>query len=582
MPFCLYSPTFRHSALYRWTCLFQLNCLSFHLRFILIMMLDNNFLMKDSGLKPRLQKRETKHRIFVNRSLQLDTIRFFGFDMDYTLAQYKSPAYEELAFDILKHRLVHIGYPEEILSFQYEPAFPVRGLWFDRMYGTFLKIDQFGNVLRCLRGFKLVQGEQLRAMYPNKFIKYDEKRIEIMNTLFSLPEIHMLSCIIHFLTTDPSHVLQEKGVMKGNLYMSYTSIYEDVRAARDWMHQGELKRRTLADLHRYLDQDNRLCTLLDRLRSNGAKVFILTNSGFDYTNGIMTHILEIPRPDGTIRKWTSYFDYIVIDAKKPDFFQEGTILRVVAQVTGQRSIGHHMGALQTGQIYSGGSCEVFSNLIGARGKDVLYVGDHIFGDILKSKKTVGWRTYLVIPELANEIYVWKKKKALFDRLQELDNCLENSYRDMNISSVAKPDVGDIQREIREVAHRMEDSYGLLGSIFRNGSRHTFFSSQVLRFADIYSFCCINLMYYPLCYMFRAPPMLMPHESTVSHEDSPDVPNTFETLLQPPERKLRWAISLKLTLYPYLPMVVLLKKSTVVQTPFSTNIWARHTDFPASI
>lgn len=36
---------------------------------------------------------------------------------------------------------------------------------------------------------------------------------------------------------------------------------------------------------------------------------------------------------GTIRKWTSYFDYIVTDARKPAFFQEGTILRVVCQVS---------------------------------------------------------------------------------------------------------------------------------------------------------------------------------------------------------------------------------------------------------
>ncbi|KAF5400117.1 Cytosolic purine 5'-nucleotidase [Paragonimus heterotremus] len=476
--------------------------------------LSDAFNHQDLVSHPRMQKRETKHRIFVNRSLQLDKIRFFGFDMDYTLArnigialyclfaEYKSPAYEELAFDILKRRLVHVGYPEEISKFKYEPSFPVRGLWFDRTYGTFLKIDQFGNILRCMRGFKLIQG-QGQAVNVHTII-----------------EIHMLSCIIHMLISDPTHVLMDTGIKKGNLYMSYTSIYEDVRTAADWMHQDELKRHTVADLYRYLDQDNRLCSLLDRLRSNGAKVFMLTNSGFEYTNAIMTHILQIPRADGTVRKWTSYFDYIVIDAKKPEFFQEGTILRVVAQTTGQRSIGHHMGALETGQIYSGGSCQVFSNLIGARGKDVLYVGDHIFGDILKSKKTVGWRTYLVIPELANEIYVWKKKKALFDRLQDLDNSLENSYRDLNIASNVKPDVGDIQREIRAVAQGMEDSYGLLGSMFRNGSRHTFFSSQVLRFADLYSFSCINLIYYPLCYMFRAPSMLMPHESTVSHEDSP--------------------------------------------------------------
>ena len=46
-----------------------------------------------------------------------------------------------------------------------------------------------------------------------------------------------------------------------------------------------------------------------------------------------------------------------------------------------------------------GSCDVFSELIGAKGKDVLYIGDHIFGDILKSKKIRGWRTFLVVPEL---------------------------------------------------------------------------------------------------------------------------------------------------------------------------------------
>jgi len=33
------------------------------------------------------------------------------------------------------------------------------------------------------------------------------------------------------------------------------------------------------------------------------------------------------------RDWTSYFDYIVVDAKKPNFFSEGTILRQIDKVT---------------------------------------------------------------------------------------------------------------------------------------------------------------------------------------------------------------------------------------------------------
>uniref|UniRef100_A0A0X3PZM9 Cytosolic purine 5'-nucleotidase n=1 Tax=Schistocephalus solidus TaxID=70667 RepID=A0A0X3PZM9_SCHSO len=260
--------------------------------------------------------------------------------------------------------------------------------------------------------------------------------------------------------------------------------------------------------------------MLDKLRKNGAKVFLLTNSDFQYSQAIMKHILEIPNHEGVVRKWTTYFDYIVTDARKPLFFEEGTILRVIDEATGRCSIGHHTGPLETGRIYAGGSCEVFTQLIRARGKDVLYTGDHIYGDILKSKKQVGWRTFLVIPELLNEIYVWKSKKALYDRLQDLDNRLAENYKNMDIGSASKPNVTSIQKEIRLVAQEMERSYGLLGSIFRSGSRLTFFSSQSMRYADIYSFSCINLIYYPMCYMFRAPTMLMPHESTVSHVDSP--------------------------------------------------------------
>lgn len=31
------------------------------------------------------------------------------------------------------------------------------------------------------------------------------------------------------------------------------------------------------------------------------------------------------------------------------------------------------------------------------------MGDHIFADVLRSKKTLGWRTMLVIPELETEL-----------------------------------------------------------------------------------------------------------------------------------------------------------------------------------
>lgn len=105
------------------------------------------------------------------------------------------------------------------------------------------------------------------------------------------------------------------------------------------------------------------------------------------------------------------------------------------QTTGQLKIGTYTGPLQHGIVYSGGetpsstrpalmaslfnspsfllpgSSDIVCDLLGAKGKDIVYIGDHIFGDILKSKKRQGWRTFLVIPELAQELHVWTDKSC---------------------------------------------------------------------------------------------------------------------------------------------------------------------------
>lgn len=91
------------------------------------------------------------------------------------------------------------------------------------------------------------------------------------------------------------------------------------------------------------------------------------------------------------------------------------------------------------------------------------------------------------------------------------------YKDMDSSHQERPDISKIRDSIREVTHRMDMAYGLFGSLFRSGSRQTFFADLISRYADLYAASFVNLVYYPLSYMFRAPAMLMPHESTVAHE-----------------------------------------------------------------
>lgn len=96
-------------------------------------------------------------RIFVNRSLHLENIKFYGFDMDYTLAEYISPQYETLGFNLVKRRMVEMGYPKDILAFEYDPSFPIRGLWYDTLYGNLLKVDAYGNILVCVHGFEFLK-----------------------------------------------------------------------------------------------------------------------------------------------------------------------------------------------------------------------------------------------------------------------------------------------------------------------------------------------------------------------------------------------------------------------------------------
>uniref|UniRef100_A0AAY5JVQ3 Cytosolic purine 5'-nucleotidase n=1 Tax=Esox lucius TaxID=8010 RepID=A0AAY5JVQ3_ESOLU len=449
-------------------------------------------------------------RVFVNRSLAMEKIKCFGFDMDYTLAVYKSPEYESLGFDLTVERLVHIGYPQELLNFVYDPAFPTRGLVFDTMHGNLLKVDAYGNILVCAHGFNFMRGPEIREMYPNKFIQRgDTERFYILNTLFNLPETYLFACLVDFFTHCSKYTSCETGFKNGDLFMSYKSMFQDVRDAVDWVHlKGSLKEKTLENLEKYVVKDGKLPLLLSRM-NEVAKVFLATNSDYKYTENIYM-VFQMGMPH---RPWQSYFDLILVDARKPVFFGEGTVLRQVDTTTGRLKIGTYTGPLQHGIVYSGGSSDIVCDLLGAKGKDIVYIGDHIFGDILKSKKRQGWRTFLVIPELAQELHVWTDKSCeLHTLIVDTDACLQH----LDSSSNERPDISSLQRRIKKVTHDMDMCYGMMGSLFRSGSRQTLFASQVMRYADLYAASFINLLYYPFSYLFRAAHVLMPHESTVEH------------------------------------------------------------------
>ncbi|XP_056147210.1 cytosolic purine 5'-nucleotidase-like isoform X4 [Lampris incognitus] len=468
-------------------------------------------------LKRPLAKRfgsSASDRVFVNRSLTLEKVKCYGFDMDYTLATYKSPDYEGLGFELIRDRLVSIGYPHELLRYTYDPSFPTRGLVFDTSYGNLLKVDSNGNILVCTHGFTFLKRHEIQGYYPNMFIQRDDtERFYILNTLFNLSETYLYACLVDLFSRCSRYTNLLKGFQHGDLFMSFRSMFQDVRDAMDFIHDtGSLKERTTKNLEKYVAKLPNLPVLLNQIKEV-AKVFLATNSDFIYTEAIMKYLLESgPKSGGPKRSWRSFFDLVVVDTRKPLFFAEGTVLRQVDTDTGKLRIGTYTGDLQHGTVYSGGSSDIICDLLDVKGKDILYVGDHIFGDILKSKKRQGWKTFLVVPELAKELQVWREKKHLFEELKNIDVVLAEIRKHLDSGTTTSPDISAIETRRKVVTQRMDMSYGQMGSLLRSGSRQTLFASQLMRYADIYSSSCINLLHYPFNYLFMAPPVLMPHEA----------------------------------------------------------------------
>lgn len=88
---------------------------------------------------------------------------------------------------------------------------------------------------------------------------------------------------------------EKTGVRCGDLAMSFKSIFQDVRNAVDYVHiHGDLKTKTTENLDLYLKKDDRLPMFLSRIRESGAKLFILTNSDYNFTDKIMNYLFDFP------------------------------------------------------------------------------------------------------------------------------------------------------------------------------------------------------------------------------------------------------------------------------------------------
>ncbi len=465
--------------------------------------------------------------IWVNRTLNLRSIRAIGYDMDYTLVHYRPAAWEARAFDHGKDGLAALGWPVD--GFSFDPSEVIRGLVMDMELGNLVKATRFGWVIRAAHGTKVLDYDELRSAYAETMVDLGEDRFEFMNTLFSLSEASLFAQAVDLL---------DAGGIPGTL--GYAEVYYAVRDAIDSAHQeGMLKEEILADPARFIDLDEDIVLALRDQQNAGKRLMLVTNSDWEYAQQIMEYSFDRFLPAG--ESWRALFDTVIVSAAKPEFFTSNNPLYKVVDEE-NALLAPHRGPIEPGEVFFGGNARLVENSLGLSGDEILYVGDHLFGDVHFSKALLRWRTALILRELESEV------EALVDFLpqqEELDTLmarkaeLEAQVAALRVAAqrsrlgyappaVTVPDPAVALVELRGELARLDELISPLaiaagqirneawGPLMRAGQDKSLFARQVERYADVYTSRVSNLLYPSPFAMLRASRLDLPHDPHFSH------------------------------------------------------------------
>ncbi|KIY91284.1 hypothetical protein MNEG_16680 [Monoraphidium neglectum] len=160
--------------------------------------------------------------------------------------------------------------------------------------------------------------------------------------------------------------------------------------------------------------------MLRMYKRSGRKLFLATNSLWDYTHVVMNYLCSGRVGREKNDDWLQLFDVVIVGCAKPGFFSErrplfsvdpadgalrntdggAPIIPIGSEDLPAENLGSTASVLdlQEGDkalVFQGGNYIDLHKMLGvSSGTQCLYIGDHIYGDILRSKKSLGWRTML--------------------------------------------------------------------------------------------------------------------------------------------------------------------------------------------
>ncbi len=452
-------------------------------------------------------------KVFVNRILNLKKIKLIGLDMDHTLIRYNSKNFEALVYELVVKQLIkEKHYPEKINNFKFNFEEAIRGLIIDSKNGNILKLSRYGAIRQSYHGTRLINFAEQKRIYRSIYVDLNDPNYFAIDTAFSIAFCVLYSQLVDLKDEFPT------------ILPPYSAIALDVLSTVDKIHSdGSLKQCIAQNLAHYVLKEKEVVNGLQRYLRVGKKFFILTNSDFFYTKLLLEYAINPFLKKG--QTWQDIFEFVITLANKPRFFYDNLKFLSVNPENG--TMTNLQGKIQPG-VYQGGWAKKFTDDLEVNGDEILYIGDHIYGDIVRLKKDCNWRTALVVEELGQEISSQSNALPVEKKIaaaMEIKKNLEEKYIKLHTQDIEKHSqthahaVSELQQQITSIdlnitklLQEEQTFYNLKwGRVFRAGAEESYFAHQVDRFACVYMEKLADLLEQSPITYFRAHRRLLAHD-----------------------------------------------------------------------
>lgn len=455
-----------------------------------------------------------QNKVFVNRTLNLKRIKYIGLDMDHTLIRYNTENFERLSHTTILSKLVTgKNYPDAIQKLEFDFHFALRGLVVDRKKGNLLKLNRYTAIRNSFHGLKPLDYKTHQKVYKSTYIDLSKSDYLAIDTSFSYALAHAYSQLVELKDANPELRLPD-----------YIQMADDVLDALDQAHRdGSLKTEVKKNLAHYIIKDEEVVRGLEKFKKHGKKIFVVTNSDFSYSKLLLDYAINPFLKEH--KSWVDLFEMVITLAQKPKFFyDDGKYLRVNPADGTMTNLDEKLSS----GVYQGGGARKFTEDLNLNGDDILYIGDHIYGDILRLKKDCNWRTAMITEELADEIVknelaepimseidsLMRRKEPLEDELTDLMTKKiekETPVDEKRISSL-QDQITEIDTTISQLIKKQQSLYNPnWGQLMRAGNEESYFAYQVERYACVYMSKIADLLALSPRTYFRAPRRPLSHE-----------------------------------------------------------------------